>query len=426
MPHVHEHVLPNGMTLLCCRQSQLHSIGFGLYFRGGPLFEDEQTQGISHLLEHLCFRGVGGLDRLTLNRCLDHMGAELEGSTMADAISFTTKVHPRFFDSALEVLLRFFVNIPWSQQEIDTAREIVKRQIEVENGDFEETVDLRMRGRDAFPVMGDPEALDALDADTIAAWQKRIFRPGNACLCVSGNFSSAMEDALCIAFGDLPDEGGEPFEQLTPPGFFCRDAASDYVEDISGDGPASVHLAFDVDQELVFPLVGEVLNAMTGADNDSLLFSSLREEYAQLADIESEMEDTGLFRRLVIRYDVPQERLEKSLEDVFSLLHRMSMYVRAARLDETRVQFTTNLAFLDDDVEEMNALMGASFLCGDLMRCDLEARASMYNDIDIEDLLNAAQTIFRPENLVISLQRDPALCLPDPASFLKKLRAMLE
>ena len=426
MSHVHEHLLSNGMTILCCPQPHLHAISYGLYFRGGPLFEDADTQGVSHLLEHLCFRSLGGLDALGLNRLLDRMGTELNGETLADAVAFTMKLHPRFFDSSLTLLERFFAAPSWTEEQLNAAKQVVLRQIEIDAGDFEDEVDLRLRGGlyHAWPVMGTPEAVAAMPADTVRAWQKRMLRPGNACLCVTGNFSPAMEDALCQTFEELPDAPGEPFEQLTPPDFCMRTADSDYVEDAPGP-VACAHLAFDLDHELVFPLVGEVLNAMTGADNDSLLFMTLREEQAALAEIESELEDTGLFRRMVIRWEVPQERLEQSLRQVFSLLHRMSLYVRAARLDETRVQFTTNLAFLEDDAEEMNALMGAAWLCGDMTRCDLEARAAMYEDLDMEDIQNAAQSVFRPENLVISLQRDASVCLSDPAPLLRELRDML-
>ena len=55
MSAMHEHRLPNGMTLLCCRQAHLHAIEFGLYFKGGTLYENRQNQGVCHLLEHLCW-----------------------------------------------------------------------------------------------------------------------------------------------------------------------------------------------------------------------------------------------------------------------------------------------------------------------------------------------------------------------------------
>ena len=71
MSAIHEHVLQNGMTLLCWPQRHLHGLEFGLYLKGGPLYETEETQGISNLLEHLCFRGLGGLNREGLLRELN-------------------------------------------------------------------------------------------------------------------------------------------------------------------------------------------------------------------------------------------------------------------------------------------------------------------------------------------------------------------
>ena len=61
MASIHEHTLSNGMQLLCCPLPHLHSIEFGVYLRGGTLYENRQNQGICHLLEHLCFRCLGGM-----------------------------------------------------------------------------------------------------------------------------------------------------------------------------------------------------------------------------------------------------------------------------------------------------------------------------------------------------------------------------
>ena len=59
MPAVHEYYLSNGMTILCYPQNHLHSMELGLYLKGGTLYENRQNQGVSHLLEHLCFHGHG-------------------------------------------------------------------------------------------------------------------------------------------------------------------------------------------------------------------------------------------------------------------------------------------------------------------------------------------------------------------------------
>lgn len=410
MSAVHEHLLRNGMTVLCCPQTHLHALSLGLYLKGGTLYENRQNQGICHLLEHLCFRGLGGLDATALNLRMNRMGAELDGATYPEAVVFRLRTHPRYFDDALDLFLRFFADVPWTPEQIDAEKQVVIRQIEQAECDFEEEVNRRWRKTAAgsFPLMGTAERIAAMSAATIRRWQRLVFQPQNACLCLTGNFSPAMEDALvqsCEELANLTEE--PPFAQPSPLGMCMRDSRADLVMDEAG-GQAKVHLAFDLDEAQVFPLVGEVLSAITGEDNDSLLFQTLREQEALVAEIDSAIEELGMFRRLVIRYDVRQERLEESLRKVFELLRRLRMYVRPARMDETRMRFTQNLVFYQDDAEGMNDLMGWSALAGDLSRCDLDAQAQMYNDLTCEDLLDAAQSVFRPENLVISIQRDPA------------------
>ena len=106
MSAIREHELPNGMTLLCWPQEHLHGIEFGLYLKGGSVYETEDSQGVSHLLEHLCFRRLGELDHNGLQRLLNRFGAEMDGMTAAEALVFRMTVLPRFFDGALALCPR--------------------------------------------------------------------------------------------------------------------------------------------------------------------------------------------------------------------------------------------------------------------------------------------------------------------------------
>jgi len=187
-----------------------------------------------------------------------------------------------------------------------------------------------------------------------------------------------------------------------------------------------VHLAFDINAERVYPITDEVVNAITAGSGDSLLFQIMREEKAMVAEIESYIEETGAYRRLVIRYDVRQAMLEESLREVFRLLKRLCMYIRPVRMELSRMQFTDNLAFYEDDPAGMVEMMGWAWMSGDLARCDLEAEASLYNDLTVEDLQNSAQDIFRAENLTASVRYDPQECTADIPSLLQELRKTLE
>ncbi len=429
MSAIREHILPNGMTILCWHQPYLHGLEMGLYLKGGSIYETEDTQGISHLLEHLCFRGLGGLNHEMLQRTLNRFGADLDGMTTAEAIVFRLTSLPRFFDGMLELFTRFFSLTPWSLEDIAKEKQIVIRQIEQAEEDFDELVDRAWRETPAgvFPRMGTAEAIEALDPDTIWNWQRLIFQPQNACLVITGNFSTGMEQTAIETFAALANYTSEPpFEQHVPLGFCMRDASSDMIVDSADpDAQAQVHIAFDIDEDNVFPLAARIVDAITAGNDDSLLFQTLREEEALVAEIESYIQEMGQFHRLVIRYDVRQEKLVESLRKVFMYLHRLSMYVRPIRLNQVRSHFTVGSALTQDNVSEMNELAGWAWVAGDSSRADLDAQSSQLNDLSAEELLDAAQTIFRPENLVISVERDPEAVAEDMDKLFGELRGML-
>ncbi|MCH5286052.1 MAG: insulinase family protein [Christensenellaceae bacterium] len=427
MAAVHEHHLPNGMTLLCFPQEHLHSVHLGLYLKGGTLYENRQNQGIGHLLEHLCFRGLGELSHDALQSTLSRMGGELSGATYTEAIVFDLSVLPRFFEQATELFLRFFADVPWTQEQIDAEKQVVLRQIEEADCDFEEQIDRRYRrtAAGAFPRMGTVESIMEMTPATIRRWQRAVFQPQNACLCLTGNITDEMEAAAVRAFTPLENHTDEPpFVQAVPKGFCMRDTASDLVLEETGSH-AKVHIAFDLDDERVFPLLSEVLDAITGGSDDSLLFQMIREQEALVAEIDSSLEEMGLFRRLVIRYDVRQEHLVESLRKVFALLKRLRMYIRPVRLELARLAFTDNNDMMLDSPAGMSDLMGWAWLADDLSRADLDAQAAMYDDLTTEDLLDAAQSVFRPENLCVTIQRDPALTPKNLKPLLHELRDML-
>ena len=429
MAAIHEHILPNGMTVLCWHQPYLRGLEMGLYLRGGSIYETEDTQGISHLLEHLCFRGLGGLSHESLQQTLNRFGADMDGITTAEAIVFRLTSLPRFFDGMLDVFARFFAQTPWSPEVIAQEKQIVLRQIETAEEDFDEMVDRAWRETPAgvFPRMGTAEAIQAMDEDTIWNWQRLIFQPQNACLVLSGNFSSGMEQTAIETFSSLRNYTNEPpFEQPAPLGFGMRDADSDMVVDRDDpDAQAQVHIAFDIDEENVFPLAARMVDAITAGSDDSLLFQALREEEALVAEIDSFIQEMGQFHRLVIRYGVRQEKLAESLRKVFMYLHRLTMYVRPIRLSQVRNHFTVGSALTQDNVSEMNELAGWAWVAGDPSRADLDAQSSQLNDLTAEELLDAAQTIFKPENLCISVERDPSVAAEDMGALFAELRAML-
>lgn len=419
--------LRNGLQLSSYQLPHLHSIQMGVYFKGGSLYENRSNQGISHLLEHLCYRNLNGLTQEQFYRRLDVMGAVMHGATEQNVVMFYLTVSPRFFDDAFDIMSRLFAPGTWTDEEIAAEKQVVLREIENDEPNF--LWDMAARywrtSAGAFPGMGTEKSVMAMTSEQIHRWKRKIFRPSNACFVLTGNFSDGMLKKAAEVLEELPDTQLPPLEQPAPMNFCARDENSDELFNADYD-LAQVVLYFDIDTNLVFPTSAEMLSFMTGDGLGSMLFYELREKRALLYDISSEVVTVGPFRRFAIDYEVSHDRLLESLELVFSILARLRMFISQEQMDRTRVYFTENEKMILDKVGGMNERLAYAWLAGNSDECDVETRMRLHADLTAEDVLNAAQTIFRPETLCCFIEKNPKkIKSATIRQTLKKCRDML-
>lgn len=93
--------LPNGLRVVATPQPQLHRAHVALYFRVGSRFEDEKTNGISHFLEHMIYRGTPSLPSAhAVNLAFERIGGYLYAATHTDYGVFSVTLPPESIDEA--------------------------------------------------------------------------------------------------------------------------------------------------------------------------------------------------------------------------------------------------------------------------------------------------------------------------------------
>jgi predicted Zn-dependent peptidase len=78
---VNRAVLSNGLRVIWEKMPSVRSIAVGVWFDVGVVDEDLETNGVSHLVEHLVFRGTGTRDSVEISRAMDEVGGVLDGFT---------------------------------------------------------------------------------------------------------------------------------------------------------------------------------------------------------------------------------------------------------------------------------------------------------------------------------------------------------
>ncbi|MFQ5697916.1 MAG: M16 family metallopeptidase [Myxococcota bacterium] len=163
--------LANGTTVVSEAGGGVASVAFGLYFAAGSRFESVRDNGISHLLEHLVFKGSARRTGEEVNREIDLLGGQANAFTSKEAVCFHNTVLAEHLERALSLYSELVTEcLPEGiESELDRERSVVLQEISAAEDVPEERVgDLADRSFFgdhplALPVVGSAAAVARLD-----------------------------------------------------------------------------------------------------------------------------------------------------------------------------------------------------------------------------------------------------------------------
>ena len=183
--------LQNGITLRSCQLGNTHSITLMLMLRGGAAWEPARQKGITHLVEHLCFRRCAGMCQEEFYDKVECTGGYLRGITYRDRVLFEITVSPSHFNEAADILRNLFQENGWTYEDIRREKAVVFRQMEDGNDYCLETMisDLFNHSPCGEPVAGTRKKLEKLTRPQIEAHKAELFRSKNREIILAGPIS---------------------------------------------------------------------------------------------------------------------------------------------------------------------------------------------------------------------------------------------
>lgn len=204
-------LLDNGLTVQLVPLPHLHSAFVGHFVRVGSRHESAATNGLSHFLEHMLFRGCDGFASPgELNAAIEDLGGQWDGFTTRDYTGYQTGVHPAGAPETIEILGRM-VQTP-SYRDIEVERRIVVEEMLDALDERGRNIELDTVAHDhafgdhalAWPIEGRRKNLDAFDVAALEDHRRRFYGAKNSVLCVAGAFDRAKTNrAIDRAFGGL-------------------------------------------------------------------------------------------------------------------------------------------------------------------------------------------------------------------------------
>src|SRR6185369_1726980 len=122
--------LVNGIKVLTVPMASLESVTVTIWVKTGSRYEDLKTNGISHFLEHMVFKGsLKRPSALAISEVVDSFGGEFNAGTSKDYTNFYIKARNAKLDIAMDVLSDMVINPILDAQEIEREKGTIIQEI---------------------------------------------------------------------------------------------------------------------------------------------------------------------------------------------------------------------------------------------------------------------------------------------------------
>jgi predicted Zn-dependent peptidase len=398
------------------RMPSVRSVALGFWIGAGSVIEREEQAGISHLLEHMLFRGTEHYGSQEIDQIFDAMGAELNAGTDKESTSLYTRTIDRHLEKSFDVM----ADMVWRPRfgELEAEREVVLEEIAMYEDDPQDKVFDVLGGAvyDSHPlgqaVIGRADVVAATTREQLSAFHAERYVPARIVIAAAG---SVDHDAL-VAMAAAADPGGgvaggHPIPLLPEPTFeprvrFERKDTEQYHLCLGGPGLAR-------DDERRFTL--RVLDTVLGGASSSRLFQEVRERRGlaysvfSFANLHAHSGDVGLY------VGTRPENLAEAVTVLACELERFAAEPATAQeLDRARENAKGRMVLSLESTGARMSRLGGSLL-NDLPILSFEEIMQRFDAVTFADLSTLAAELFTPSRLAA------AAIGPDEGTFREAL-----
>jgi len=395
-------VLPNNLRLLLDEMPGAQSVAVNLCVLSGLRFEQPGQAGVSHMMEHMLFKGTQSRTARQLAEEADDLGANLNAYTCKEYTCFYVRSLPEHLPAMLELLADMLQNSRLTDADLDMERGVVLEEIAMyedlpEDLVFDLFYDMVWQGHMLGKnILGAPKTLSALTSGDLRAHLGRLYTPARTVISVCGKFDPGeIRGQIEGLFGQTPagmdETPATPIAKFQPGIRFTQKAVEQNqivlgFPGCSGRDPKRYHAS--------------LLSTMLGGSTSSRLFQRLREElglvygvdFFNVHHIEEGISGVSL--------GLSEKTQCKALAEVLKILREFPGTVTAQELKRAQEQAAAGMVM----GLESNAARASRSACNVLLYGEcipVEQSIAAYRAVTLDGMRAYAEELLDPANLAL-------------------------
>jgi predicted Zn-dependent peptidase len=383
-----------------------HSVCVAIFIGTGSRYESDQEAGVSHFIEHLCFRGTPSRpEAKEISEAIEGVGGLLNGATDKELTFYWCKVAKPHFKNATDVLADMLLNSLFRPEDIEKERQIIIEEINMcKDSPSQQVSQLAEElmwpghplGRD---IAGTRESIGNMTREMITEYLKAKYVPQNAVLVVTGDVSH--DEVLETAQSAL----GE-WDSLAAPNRYLayHEKPGEHIK-IEKRDTEQAHLCLSLPGLSLFHpqrFSLDLLNVILGEGMSSRLFCEIRDKLGLAYGISSFVEhflDTGA---LTVAASVDPDNLQRAVTAIVKELARLKEEIPEGEMQKAReISKGRLLLRMEDSRNVAGWLGGQEMLMNKILT--VEEVVEIIDRTGTADLKQVAQDLLLGEKLKLAV-----------------------
>lgn len=396
--------LDNGIRVITETVNHVQFMSMGIWVGVGSRYEKEEEWGITHFIEHMLFKGTEKRSAEEISQAIDEVGGQLNAFTSKENTCYYVKTLTEHFPLAVDVLFDMFLNSKFDNEEIAKEREVIIEEIKM----YEDTPDENVQdllSANLWPnhplgraILGTEESIAAFDHDTLKQYMQKHYTGKNIVVSAVGNIRHAqVVEAVQELLGHLP-AGEENEKQLAgqiSSGLHC------YYKDIAQTQICVAMPGVAKEDDRLFPL--SILNTYLGGGMSARLVKKIREDEGLAYSVYTftgSYSDIGAF---IVSAGTRPENCQRVIDIILEELEDVRQNgITQEELTKTFSQLKGSLYMGLETVSSRMNKLGRSLLHYNRVITPEDNVADL-ECVTVEDVKQLAQTLFRKENMEITI-----------------------
>jgi len=388
--------LDNGLRLITATMPHTRSVAIGFFIGAGSRYETEAHAGISHFIEHLCFKGTSKRPTAReISTVIEGVGGILNGGTDKELTVYWCKVAQPHFHLVLDVLVDMLLNSRFDPAEIEKERQVIIEEIHMSNDSPSQRVVMLIDellwpehplGRD---IAGNKESVSTISRDTLLGYLTSQYQPSNTVVAIAGDI---QHQEAATAVKQIP---GNWTTQQPHPGYLAYKEKPVRRLRIENRDTEQVHLCLALPGlPLLHPkrFTLDLLNIILGEGMSSRLFTEIRDKLGLAYSIGSYVDhfsDTG---SIIISAGVEIRNLQVAIKAILEQLSQLKETIPESELVKAK-EFSKGrlLLRMEDSRSVVGWMGGQEILTGRILSVD--EVMSIIDAITTEELRRLAREL---------------------------------